>query len=515
MLCAPGGHGRAGCQVTFKRVYHDFRMRSDVSTSSGSVALPPQAGQPPALDRVGALVERIRGAAPSRLGSRAGFLALAMLLAGVSVVVVFSTAGDSVLVPRSPAAFPAWEAGPLHLLFAHLSLPASTMTLGYSGLLVLMTLAYAIVLLAARSLSLRTITALLTALSLILLMGPPLQLNDVWNYLGYARLGALHGLNPYTHVISAESYDPIFRFTTWWNLSSPYGPLFTVMSYPLAWLPLPVAYWVLKTAVVAASLGFLWCVYKCAVLLGRDPRLVLLFVGANPIYLFYGVGSFHNDFFMLLPSTAAIALLLTRRDRASGAMLALAVAIKVSNVVLLPFLLIAVRPPERRLRVLTGVVVTVVVLVAVSVAMFGLSLPNVATQSGVVTAYSIPNLVGLLLGLGGSTVGLIRVANGLVVVVVLLGLRRRDWISAAGWATMALIASLAWLMPWYVIWVLPLAALGSSRRLRRGALVLTVFLVLTFIPEWNDFLSAHGINPMSTPTGQAAYSYEQHLQRGP
>ena len=38
-------------------------------------------------------------------------------------------------------------------------------------------------------------------------------------------------------------------------------------------------------------------------------------------------------------------------------------------------------------------------------------------------------------------------------------------------------------MPWYVIWVLPLAALGSSVRLRRAALALTVFLVLTFLPS--------------------------------
>ncbi len=45
--------------------------------------------------------------------------------------------------------------------------------------------------------------------------------------------------------------------------------------------------------------------------------------------------------------------------------------------------------------------------------------------------------------------------------------RRRDWIVGAGWATLALIASLAWLVPWYVIWLLPLAALATSLSLRR------------------------------------------------
>ena len=37
----------------------------------------------------------------------------------------------------------------------------------------------------------------------------------------------------------------------------PYGELFTAVSYPLAFLPLPVAFWVIKVVVVLLSLGFL------------------------------------------------------------------------------------------------------------------------------------------------------------------------------------------------------------------------------------------------------------------
>ena len=48
----------------------------------------------------------------------------------------------------------------------------------------------------------------------------------------------------------------------------------------------------------------------------------------------------------------------------------------------------------------------------------------------------------------------------------------------AGWATFALIVSLAWLVPWYIVWLLPLAALSTNVRLRQAALWLTVFLVL-------------------------------------
>ena len=186
------------------------------------------------------------------------------------------------------------------------------------------------------------------AIHVLLLLSPPLQLTDLFNYIGYARLGALHHLNPYAHVIGAEAHDPIFRLATWHNLHSPYGPLFTAATYLLPIGSLSLSYWLLKTITVLASLAFLGLLWLCAVNLRRDPRLVLVLVALNPIYIIYAVGGFHNDFFMLVPATAAIALLTAtaaRRHRAAlegsraGAVLMLAVAVKFTAVLLLPFLL--------------------------------------------------------------------------------------------------------------------------------------------------------------------------------
>src|SRR2546422_963892 len=39
------------------------------------------------------------------------------------------------------------------------------------------------------------------------------------------------------------------------------------------------------------------------------------------------------------------------------------------------------------------------------------------------------------------------------------------WIGAAGWSTLALLVASAWLVPWYAVWLVPLAALSESRRL--------------------------------------------------
>jgi hypothetical protein len=450
------------------------------------------------------------------LGPLPGQLALALMIAASFTVVMFSSARESTLVPRSSTAFPHWMSGPLHGLFGGLTNNTKTLDLGFTIVLLAMLVAYGVVLASVRTLSMRTLWICLVVLLAIMLMGPPLQLTDVFNYLGYARLGGLHHLNPYTHVIGAINYDPVNRLATWHNLTSPYGELFTALSYPLSWLPLAVAYWILKVVTVLAALGFVWVVTFCARRVGRDPRFALAFVALNPVFIIYAVGGFHNDFLMLLPSMGAIAFVLCKRDRAAGAVLMLAVAVKFTAILLLPFLLVATRADRRWLRVLTGAVAAAIPLAAGSIALFGFSLPNLQDQSTLLTDFSIPQVVGLALGIGGGTPGLLQIAKILVVLsVAYLVWRRRDWLSAAGWATLALIASLAWLMPWYVIWLLPLAALGTSIRLRRAAIVLTLFLILTFVPELWLYMARHDINPLSGSAGQASLTLQHKLEQGP
>jgi hypothetical protein len=447
-----------------------------------------------------------------RFGPVAGRIAIGTLIVATLVVVVAAASGPSVLVPRSSAFFPSWEAGPLHVLFPRLIKNPKTIGIAFSVVLVVMIAAYLVAVAAVRALSMRVIVGAIVALHLILVFSPPLQLNDVFNYLGYARLGGLHQLNPYTHVIKQEFFDPIYGFTTWHNLRSPYGSLFTAVTYPLAFVSIPLAYWCLKASAVLLSLGFLALVWQCARQLGRDPRYALVFVALNPIYLIYAVGGFHNDFMMLVPSMAAISFVLARRDRLAGAALVLAIAVKFTAVLLAPFLLIALVTKRRRLRFVTGAALAAVPMIALSLALFGLSIPNLSDQSSLLTDFSIPNIVGLVIGIGGGAPGLLKVAIVCVVLVVAYEVyRERDWLAGAGWSTFALLASLAWLVPWYVIWLLPLAALATSVNLRRTALAMTVFLILAFMPATELYMAAHGINPLGSSVGQASQSHQHKL----
>lgn len=449
-----------------------------------------------------------------RLGPVPGRIAVGALILGTLAIVLEATGGPTILVPRAAHLFPAWQAGPLHLI------PTPTIgnprTVGYlfSAVLLAMTLAYLVALAAVRSLTMRFIAVTVVVLHLILLLSPPMQLSDIFNYLGYARLGALHGLNPYRHTILQEMFDPVYGYSSWHNLRSPYGPLFTALSYPLAFVSLPVAYWAIKIATVAMSLGFVALVWQCARQLGRDPRLPVAFVALNPIFLIYEIGAFHNDFFMLVPAMGAISLVLARRDRSAGAALMLGVAVKFTIGVLLPFLLVGARTRDRRIRVLVGFVATGIVMGIMSVSLFGLSIPNLSQQSTLLTGTSLANVLGLILHVGGATPLFLKVLDAAVIAVIVHQCwRNRDWISGAGWTTLALIVSLGWLMPWYVVWLLPLAGLLVAPRMRTVAIALTIYLLLVFMPWGEYYMTDNGINLLNTHAGRASSSLQSKLSQ--
>jgi hypothetical protein len=494
-------------------------MRAGAQADELAVAAVPagQAGSTVALPSAAGLREGLRFPQARILQSpRAAWLGLGVLFGCTLAVVIYATAGPSILVSKSDVAFPGWLAGPLNGLFGTLPHHVRLLNDGFSILLALMTVAYLVTLAAARWLTMRAIWVFVIATAVVLVLSPPLQYTDLFNYLGYARLGALHHLNPYTHVIAAEQFDPVSRLATWSNWRSPYGTLFTAITYPLALLPLPVAYWLLKIATVALSVAFIWLVYKCARLLDRDPRLPVLLVAANPVYLLYAVAEFHNDFFMLVPSMAAIALLLARRYRWAGVAIAIAIAVKYTMVLLLPFLMLAAWRQKGLRRLLGGAVIAGVPLVVLSVALFGFSFPNVHDQSRLVTDLSIPNVIGWAIGAQGAASWIVNAMQVLIVGVVAWQLlKRREWLSGAGWATVALLASLGWLMPWYIIWLLPLAAIATDARLRVVALGATLLVTLSFMPVVLPFLKKHGINPMSGTVGVNAVKFQRLAQSPP
>ena len=53
----------------------------------------------------------------------------------------------------------------------------------------------------------------------------------------------------------------------------------------------------------------------------------------------------------------------------------------------------------------------------------------------------------------------------------------RDWLAAGAGALLLLVATLGWMLPWYVVWVLPLAPLARRRWVPVGAMALTAVVL--------------------------------------
>jgi hypothetical protein len=127
----------------------------------------------------------------------------------------------------------------------------------------------------------------------------------------------------------------------------------------------------------------------------------------------------------------------------------------------------------------------------------------------------VPNLLGLALGQGGETETMRVLLEGALVAAIgaccVLAWRRRESIDAAGWASVALLVALSWVLPWYVLWVLPLAALSRSRWLRNAALLFGVYLILAWAPITGSVFNAIGFHPEKTALGRLHQRYVKEL----
>jgi hypothetical protein len=93
----------------------------------------------------------------------------------------------------------------------------------------------------------------------------------------------------------------------------------------------------------------------------------------------------------------------------------------------------------------------------------------------------------------------------------LLAWRWRDSLTASGWATLALLVTLSWVLPWYVLWALPMAALSRSRALRACVLAFGAYLILAWMPLATAMDNAIGLRPAKTPLGQQHQRYVREL----
>jgi hypothetical protein len=337
----------------------------------------------------------------------------------------------------------------------------------------------------------------------------PVAALDVYDYLMYGRIVLEYGGNPFLQAPSAFP-DPLVGYSPWPNERSVYGPLWQLLSLIPTWL---AGESMLRGLVAFKLLGlvaFVGCSIVIWRLLGRfSPRHAaagtLLFAW-NPLLQFELVGNAHNDVVMVLLVLLAVWALVAERRLLVLPLLALAVLTKLLAVALGPVFLYGLwrGPGTRREKVIT--------IVAGGAISLGLAIVLYAPfWGGPDTLYflsrgnwftaSIPTMLRELLRqwypfeqagrLAATLVGLSFATFTVVRLAMLWQDERRDdvdnrawqpWLRAAyditfGYLTFATL----WWQPWYLVWLVALAALVPTRLIHERTLLFCYGGILNYL----------------------------------
>ncbi len=349
----------------------------------------------------------------------------------------------------------------------------------------------------AISLNPATVSAILAAWCLPLLVSPPLFSRDVYSYYAQGRVMEL-GQDPYTTGVAdvpgwfQDGVDPM-----WGETPTPYGPLFLLVSRGVANFAVDQpALAALVFRVIALVGVVLLAVYvpRLAFLHGIDPGRALWLGVLNPLVVMHFVAGAHNDALMAGLIAMGLCLAAERRAAWGAAAISLGAAVKPIAFLALPFVGLSWAGLRagwgRRIGAwaLTALVAGGVFVAISIVAGLGWGWIGALTTPGEVRTWLSPaTALGMLTGGALEWAGLAQDGDSAVTVVrligSLLGVAAIAWLvlrpegrsptRGAALAFLAVVVLGPVIQPWYLLWFLPLfAATGLSPTQLRWTVVL-------------------------------------------
>lgn len=333
-------------------------------------------------------------------------------------------------------------------------------------------------------------------LRLLLLPLPPTLSDDVLRYLWDGKVAAA-GLNPYALPPAADRLS-LLRDDSWRQLPrsqvpTVYPPL-SVAAFSIASrLPFPLFGW--KTMVAAADLLTCWLLLGVARRLGL-PAGRTVWYAWNPLVTLEVAGMGHVDALGVAAMVAVVLCLLARPPRRPDAAGAIApAAVTAAAGALASLATLAAFPmwarqagrPWRFLALAGSLVALAVapVLVASRGVPPVLVAPGVSRESGGPVYEPLWRLLDQAGAVPAQGLAKGLLAGGMAA-AVLASLRWRDPVAGTGRLLGALLLLSAAVHPWYLLWVLPWAALRRHTAwLALSALILLAYLPrLAGVPMW-------------------------------
>lgn len=354
---------------------------------------------------------------------------------------------------------------------------------------------------------------LLTGLAWLapMIISPPAFTRDVYSYLGQGEQ-LLRGIDPYAvgpSVLGDAIAQNVHPF--WQTTPAPYGPLFILIAKGVAALigeNLIVGVILMRLILMVGLLVLVLSLPGLVRHLGGRLSVALWLMVASPMTVIHLVGGPHNDLLMIGALAAGVLLTLNGRHVSGVALVTLAMAIKATAGVALPFLMwvwagrmegTLARRFVRASAAVVGIVIAVfAACMAVARVNFGW-IPALHAPTMIVNWTNLPTGVGevshVIVGWFGNLpeqpfVNLFRflgIAGLFVFFAVQWWKSRRGGTEAVrrmGFALLATAILAPPTLPWYLTWGLAvLSALPWRRRWLAFAAGLAVLILLVYYPN--------------------------------
>jgi alpha-1,6-mannosyltransferase len=348
-----------------------------------------------------------------------------------------------------------------------------------------------------------------------LLLSVPVFSRDTYSYLAQGAL-LRDGFDPYAvgpvanPNVLLDNVSPIWTITT-----APYGPAFILIAKLVTMVVgnhVILGTMLLRLCMLPGLALLIWAAPRVAHHLGTDGPTALWTCVLNPLVLIHLMGGVHNEMLMVGLMTAGIALTFQGRNVLGMTVLTVAIAVKATAGIALPFL---VWVWMRHLRERRGyrAVRAFLAATAFSLLIFAVVFGVLSTVAGVdlkwltalagsvkiINWLTVPTAAANLIhALGGpffsvDFYALLRVTRfiGILIIAVSLPLlwwrfRRDDRAVLTGIAYSMLIVVLfvPAALPWYYSWPLAVAApLAQSRRAIAAIAGLSTWVMVIFKPD--------------------------------
>ena len=348
-----------------------------------------------------------------------------------------------------------------------------------------------------------------------LLLSVPLFSRDTYSYLAQGAL-LRDGFDPYAvgpidnPNALLDNVSPIWTITT-----APYGPAFILIAKLVTMVVgnhVIIGTMLLRLCMLPGLALLIWAAPRLAHHLGTDGPTALWTCVLNPLVLIHLMGGVHNEMLMVGLMTAGIALTFQGRNVAGITVLTVAIAVKATAGIALPFLVwvwmrhLRERRGYRAVQAfLAATAFSLLIFVVVfgvlsTVAGVGLGwLTALAGSVKIINWLAVPTAAADLIHALGSPFfsvdfyAVLRVTRfiGIVIIAVSLPLlwwrfRRDDRAVLTGIAYSMLIVVLfvPAALPWYYSWPLAVAApLAQSRRAIAAIAGLSTWVMVIFKPD--------------------------------